>query len=131
MPRLRGETPNMSKHPELEVVVDQYPVVNYHYKNTPWRQPTRGELREYLIKHYKNCFWCGIECTNKIPKEGEKHEKTLGTIDHVIALADRTKGVAVPKVLACYKCNEKRSIVQNPNNHLFPYRHATPKPLST
>lgn len=103
----------------MKVVIEQYPVVNYYYEGTPWKQPSRGELRRALFEEHKNCYWCGVEMVLEVPPPPESLPDNTATIDHLIALPHRGKGAVVPKVLACNKCNIQRSIPQNPNHRSF------------
>ena len=108
-----------------EIFLDGYPVVNYYYKETPWKQPSKGELRLAMMALHPNCYWCGIEVKNHPPILGIKSPSDLGTIDHVIGMAHRGKGGVVPKVIACNRCNIQRSKMQNPNSRKF---HPTANP---
>lgn len=103
----------------IEFELDGYPVVNYWRKDQPWRQGNKSHLRRAMYALHKNCYFCGIFMTFDPPKMGETHDRTLATIDHLISLPNRGKGAIVPKVLACYDCNEHRSKGQNPNRKKY------------
>jgi len=66
----------------------------------------------------KRCHWCGIE-TVEYPSEADFHLKGLktpenmSTLDHLISRFHRKKGEDVEKVIACWKCNQKRAREEN------------------
>lgn len=74
-------------------------------------------LREILGEQTGwKCFWCGQTVVeHDIPAEmpkGFTPPDNTATIDHLVSKHYRKKGEAVPKVLCCYKCNQKRELVE-------------------
>ncbi|HWY35154.1 MAG TPA: hypothetical protein VNX68_10950 [Nitrosopumilaceae archaeon] len=73
---------------------------------------TGRELKLYLLEKFKNCFWCNIPVKDHQQEEGIPNPDDMGTIDHMTGRLFREKYQVVEKVLACNKCNYKRSLVE-------------------
>lgn len=69
--------------------------------------------RAYLWAQNPKCHWCGIR-TLLDPERGKTPPDNMATIDHVrdqwSAYRDDPDDVYPRTVLACYKCNHRRSI---------------------
>lgn len=72
--------------------------------------------REQLMKEDPHCFWCGIEVTNEWPEGRIKPPANLATLDHVYDKwmpKEREEawknGDDKRRVLACYRCNQRRN----------------------
>ena len=66
------------------------------------------EILKYLIKRFGVCYHCGVTVVYRERVKGYKQRGNDATIDHLISRYSRKKGQKVPKVLACYECNQKR-----------------------
>lgn len=90
----------------MSIYIDGYPVKIYLKKG---KHASYRELKLLLIEKFGVCYWCGI----KVKDYGNllcKPPTDEATIDHVIPIPLRKKGEIVPKVLACYECNQRRSL---------------------
>ncbi len=97
------------QYPEIEIT--EYPVIEYKYKNGR-RVSTYRKLRLALMERYKVCFWCKVpvkDYDHNLFVKGVKIPDDRATIDHIKQRPQRQKGENTGKVLACYKCNERRS----------------------
>ena len=72
--------------------------------------------RDQLMKEDPHCFWCGCEVTNEWPEGRIKPPADLATLDHVYDKwqaeereAAWRNGDDSRRVLACYRCNQRRN----------------------
>lgn len=101
-----------------ELILNEYPVLDARYEDGT-RPRTYRILRLVLIEKYGICYWCSIlvkEYPNLVflkLKQGGAIPDDFATIDHLVARPFRKLGEVVGKVLACHKCNTKRSRKQD------------------
>lgn len=74
---------------------------------------TNRPLKLALLSEFKNCFWCGEKVFDYIHTAGETTPPNAATVDHLKSRFFRNKGEVVTKVLACEKCNQRRSHEEN------------------
>ena len=72
-------------------------------------RPHRVQKLELLAKD-PHCHWCGKEVKDYGDLTGKQYPHDLATLDHLVSRFFRKKGDVVKKVLACWKCNEERSL---------------------
>lgn len=67
-----------------------------------------------MIKENPTCHWCKrvVKDYGLFPVSA-KTPDDMATIDHKISRFFRKPGQSVPKVLACNKCNQDRSTVED------------------
>lgn len=112
------ETPLMSQDKAVErVTFSEYPL--YKYRAQDGKHLTRKELRVAMLAQFKYCYWCGVLCRDYVVQDGEEQPKDMGTVDHLVSRHFRKKGELCGKVLACFRCNDKRSRKPQPPNVLL------------
>ena len=67
------------------------------------------QILKYLIERFKTCYHCGVKVIYRETPSKKKQVSNNATIDHLISRYLRSEGEKVPKVLSCYKCNQKLS----------------------
>lgn len=113
-----NKTPTPSQDKAVErVEFSEYPVFNTRFKDG--KHPTRKELRVAMLEQFKFCYWCGIRCKDYVFQEGKPQPKDIGTVDHLVSRHFRKKGELCGKVLACFRCNDKRSRKPQPPNAIL------------
>lgn len=91
------------------IYTDGYPVTHYRYDSK--HNNGYGPLKIYLMEKYGVCYWCDRKVFYYGPRQpGVTYPDDEATIDHIISRFHRKKGDVVPKVLACAKCNTRRSV---------------------
>lgn len=99
------------------VEVDGYPFTDYWFadgrrlKSGRADIPTYRQVKLLLIEKYSTCYWCDNQVVDYLIKDGQSFPDDLATIDHVKPRQIRRKYQKVQKVLACYKCNQKRNTI--------------------
>lgn len=97
--------PSMDKG---KLILDGYPVFDAKYENGH-KYKTYRELRLLMLEKHNTCYWCHRPVFDYPYVEGVETKPDMATIDHLIQRPTRKKGQIVGKVIACYKCNIKRS----------------------
>jgi hypothetical protein len=87
---------------------DGYPVLHVESSDEDVHGNNNRQLKLALLKDICVCYWCGVECRNHEHKDGVSPPDDAATIDHLVSRFHRKRGEIVPKVLACYKCNNRR-----------------------
>ena len=68
----------------------------------------RTRLLNRLLEKSSICHWCGVPVFKNPPGESNQRNNTA-TVDHIISRAEDGADIYDNVVLACRRCNERRS----------------------
>ena len=91
-----------------KLTLTEYPVKNWKQYNQE-NYGSYKQLKLLLLKEIGVCFWCKITVKDYPYEDGVPDKPDMATVDHIQSRFERKKGEVVEKVLACYKCNQRRA----------------------
>lgn len=105
----------------MSIVIDGYPFKKYRWEHGRfgYREPSYRALKQFLVKEYRVCYFCGVSVTLYDYVEGRGLPDDAATIDHLKPRGFRKRYQIVEKVLACYKCNHDRNVKQQKSSEII------------